>query len=111
MEIREVKRNIRAYMDILFLADEQEDMIDRYLDRGTMFVLEDDGVKAECVVTDEKPITARQCIQALPEIAAARPTLTPRIRRALERADLTGYRDSMRPLLLRDIVAVLKQLP
>lgn len=28
-------------------------MIDRYLDRGTMFVLEDHGVKAECVVTDE----------------------------------------------------------
>ena len=29
-------------------------MIDLYLDRGTMFVLEDDGiVKGECVVTDE----------------------------------------------------------
>ena len=28
-------------------------MIDRYLDRGTMYVLEDDCVKAECVVTDE----------------------------------------------------------
>ena len=36
------------------LADEQENMIDLYLDRGTMFVLEDDGiVKGECVVTDE----------------------------------------------------------
>ena len=35
------------------LADEQEDMIDRYLERGSMYVLEDDGVKAECVVTDE----------------------------------------------------------
>ena len=28
-------------------------MIDRYLERGTMYVLEDGGVKAECVVTDE----------------------------------------------------------
>ena len=28
-------------------------MVDRYLDRGTMFVLEDDGVKGECVVTNE----------------------------------------------------------
>ena len=28
-------------------------MIDRYLDSGTMYVLDDDGVKAECVVTDE----------------------------------------------------------
>lgn len=53
MKISEVKNNKRAYMDLLFLADEQEDMIDRYIDRGTMFVLDDDGVKAECVVTDE----------------------------------------------------------
>ena len=53
MKISEVKNNKKAYMDLLFLADEQEDMIDRYLDRGVMFVLEKDGVKAECVVTDE----------------------------------------------------------
>ncbi len=32
------------------LADEQEDMIDKYLERGKMFVLDDHGVKAECVV-------------------------------------------------------------
>lgn len=35
------------------LADEQEDMINRYLERRIMYVLEDDGFKAECVVTDE----------------------------------------------------------
>ena len=40
-------------MSLLFLADEQEDMIDRYLEKGTMYVLEENGVKAECVVTDE----------------------------------------------------------
>ena len=40
-------------MDLLFLADEQEDMIDKYLDKGSMYVLDDDGVKGECVVTDE----------------------------------------------------------
>lgn len=28
-------------------------MIDRYLEKGTMYVLDDYGVKAECVVTDE----------------------------------------------------------
>ena len=43
----------KRYLDLLLLADEQEDMVDRYLERGTMYVLEDDGVKAECVVTDE----------------------------------------------------------
>ena len=62
-------------------------------------------------VTDEKPITARQCIQALPEIAAAQPRLIPRIRRTLEHADLSRYRDSMQPLILKDITAVLGQLP
>lgn len=28
-------------------------MLDRYLERGSMYVLDDGGVKAECVVTDE----------------------------------------------------------
>ena len=53
MEIREVKENKKQCLDLLLLADEQEDMVDRYLERGTMFVLDDDGIKAECVVTDE----------------------------------------------------------
>ncbi len=38
---------------MLLLADEQENMIDSYLYRGTMFVLDDNGIKSECVVTDE----------------------------------------------------------
>ena len=53
MEIVEIKTKKKDYLTLLLLADEQEDMIDRYLDRGTMFVLIDNGVKAECVVTDE----------------------------------------------------------
>ncbi len=28
-------------------------MIERYLEKGTMYVLEDDGIKGECVVTEE----------------------------------------------------------
>ncbi|WP_041914628.1 GNAT family N-acetyltransferase [Selenomonas ruminantium] len=38
---------------LLLLADEQESMVEKYLASGTMYVLEDSGVKAECVVTDE----------------------------------------------------------
>jgi len=38
---------------LLLLADEQENMIDRYLEKGTMYVLDDGGVKCQCVVTDE----------------------------------------------------------
>ena len=41
-------------------------------------------------VTDIKPITARQCVAALPEIMEAKPALILRIRSALARADLSG---------------------
>ena len=61
-------------------------------------------------VTDVKPITARQCIAALPEIAEAKPEFIPKIRSALRQADLSGYPDSMRPLILKDIVAVLQKI-
>ena len=54
MTIREVCENKKAYISLLLLADEQENMIDRYLDKGRMFVLDDNGVKSECVVTDEE---------------------------------------------------------
>ena len=50
MEIRKVETGKKRYLDLLLLADEQEDMVDRYLERGTMYVLEDGGVRAECVV-------------------------------------------------------------
>ena len=53
MRIEQVKDDKKRYLSLLLLADEQEDMIDRYLERGTMYVLEDNGIKAECVVTDE----------------------------------------------------------
>ena len=53
MEIREIKNNKKQYLSLLLLADEQEDMIDRYIDKGTMYILDDNGVKCECVVTDE----------------------------------------------------------
>ncbi len=44
----------KAYLPLLLLADEQEDMIDRYLERGDMYVLEDGGrALASIVVTDE----------------------------------------------------------
>ena len=53
MKITEIKENKKEYFELLLLADEQEDMIDRYLDRGRMYLLIDGGVKAECVVSDE----------------------------------------------------------
>ena len=53
MKIRQVNKNKKQFLALLLLADEQEDMVDRYLEKGTMYVLYDCGVKAECVLTDE----------------------------------------------------------
>lgn len=53
MNVAQVTGDKKRYLPLLLLADEQESMIDRYLDRGAMFVLDDGGVKGECVVTDE----------------------------------------------------------
>lgn len=53
MKIIKIQENKKDYLPLLILADEQENMIDRYLEKGTMYVLDDYGVKAECVVTDE----------------------------------------------------------
>lgn len=53
MDIKKVLNNKKAYIDLLLLADEQENMIDKYLERGEMFILNDNGVIAECVVTKE----------------------------------------------------------
>ena len=52
MEIKQVFENKKQYMELLFLADEQEDMIDRYLEDGEMFVLLDPEAVGECVVCD-----------------------------------------------------------
>ena len=53
MEIREIKGDKKQFLSLLLLADEQEDMIDRYIEKGMVYVLDDDGVKCQCVVTDE----------------------------------------------------------
>lgn len=53
MQIIKVTSNKKQYLPLLLLADEEEAMIDRYLERGTMYVLEDGDVIAECLVTDE----------------------------------------------------------
>ena len=54
-------------------------------------------------ITDEKPITARQCIKTLALIGQAKPQYIPRITEALREADLSQYKDSMRPLIEKDI--------
>ena len=61
-------------------------------------------------ISDNKPITARQCIKALPNIAKYKPDLVDDIRTALNKANPGRYADSMQPLVLNDIRAVLKAI-
>lgn len=52
MEIIKITENKKRYLDLLLLADEQEDMIDKYLLKGDMFALFDNEIKSICVVVD-----------------------------------------------------------
>lgn len=61
-------------------------------------------------ILDEKPITARQCIKALPSIARYKPDLVECIREALIKADVTIYGDSMQKLVYKDILSSLKEI-
>ena len=53
MEIKKIEIDKKQFLDLLLLADEQEDMIDRYLDHGDMFALYDRDLKSVCVVVCE----------------------------------------------------------
>jgi len=50
MRIEKITKNKKQYLDLLLLADESENMIDKYLESGDMFVIFDDDVKTVCVV-------------------------------------------------------------
>jgi len=50
MRIEEITNNKKQYLDLLLLADEHENMIDKYLENGDMFALYDDDLKTVCVV-------------------------------------------------------------
>ena len=53
MRICPVSENRKQYLELLLLGDEQESMIDRYLQRGELYVCMDPDAVAVCVVTDE----------------------------------------------------------
>lgn len=61
-------------------------------------------------ITDEKPITARQCIKALAQVGLAKPQYIPVILSCLQSADLSNYKNSMRPLIEKDIAETEKKL-
>lgn len=58
MRIEKISDNKKQFLDLLLLADEQEDMIDKYLPNGDLFALYDDGLKSVCVVV---PLNSEAC--------------------------------------------------
>lgn len=59
------------------------------------------------LLNDEKPITVRQCAQALCEIIAAKPALAGEICAALTAFDLMRIKETMRKLVLADFLEAL----
>lgn len=51
--IMQIKTGKKRFLPLLLLGDEEEAMIDRYLERGELFALYDGGLKAVAVVTRE----------------------------------------------------------
>ena len=55
------------------------------------------------LIQDSKPITRRQCIQALPSLSAAHPSLKPSILAALTSAKIQDVPETMQRLIAKDI--------
>jgi GNAT superfamily N-acetyltransferase len=58
MEVKIITENKKQFLDLLLLADEQENMIDKYLPSGDLFALYDNDLKSVCVVV---PIDSETC--------------------------------------------------
>lgn len=50
VRIESITQNKKQFLDLLLLADEQENMIDKYLPTGDLFALYDGDLKSVCVV-------------------------------------------------------------
>lgn len=58
IRVERITENKKQFLDLLLMADEQEDMIDRYLSDGDMFALYDGDLKSVCVVL---PLNGETC--------------------------------------------------
>jgi len=58
VKIKKIINNKKQFLDLLLLADEQENMIDNYLHGGDLFALFDGDLKSVCVVV---PINNSNC--------------------------------------------------
>ena len=89
-----IAENKKDYLPLLLLGDEQESMIDRYLERGTLYAWrEGEQVQGVCLVTDEG-----DGVLELKNIAVAPAFQRQGIGRAMIEALVQRYRGSYRML-------------
>ena len=53
MKVELICENREKFMDLLLLADEQEDMVRKYINKGEMFALFDENLVSVCIVIEE----------------------------------------------------------
>lgn len=101
-ELLDSKRSYVRTRGIILLAANAKWISEKELERILPKLLEH--------IADPKPITARQCIQCLPQIVDEKPVTAPAIVAALKQVKLTGYQESMQKLVAQDIQQVLRQI-
>ncbi len=84
-----IAANVKWDMD-----NKLDEVIDKYLEH----------------IMDEKPITSRQCIKTLPMLVKAKPDLKSCVMKALFQANPQRYKESMQPLVAKDIQKSLKEI-
>ena len=74
----------------------------------------DDGKLSKILPTmaklfnDPKPTVVRQCLKTIKEVVIYCPKLNPSILKSLKSIDLSMYKDSMTPLIKKDIESLIK---
>ena len=62
------------------------------------------------VLDDEKPTIVRQCLSSLNNLLLYKIDLSEKVENKLKNMDLSKYKDTMKPLIKKDIDFILKQL-
>lgn len=62
----------------------------------------------KALLYDPKPTVVRQCLNALHEVALFRPEMNDTIKKSIAKIDLSKYKESMAPLIKKDIEELIK---
>ena len=135
LKAKDTKQSYGALLELERLSEETDDLypyIERFADmvsdrawavrcRGFRLFCkqarwDDDGVIDRCleralaILEDEKPTAVRQALAALLDVVPYKRELWTVIRGRLESMDLSRYKDSMAPLIQKDIQTLLNTM-